>query len=97
MELVPRIDSNAIGTAIAPVPPATAPPVAPPHEAGGEPAAYDGSPPLTAWAWSWAQAGGSLTDLADALATAHELRASAPLTPTAHGRVDGQRTLALLA
>ena len=64
-----------------------------PPEVHAEPARYDGSPPLAAWTWSWAQAGGSLVDLAQALQIAQRITPS----PAAHTDVDAQRTLALLS
>ncbi len=97
MSLIPRIEANTSTTSGGPSLAAPAAPVAAAQSAATAPAQYDGSPPLTAWTWSWAKTGGSLTDLADALARAQDLRVSRVLDPAAHADVDAQRALALLS
>ena len=92
MTLIPRLTGSNIEQHSTPVTGPTARLAYDAAAAQSEPARYDGTPPLAAWTWSWAQAGGSLVDLAQALQTAQRITPSA----TAHTGVDAQRTLALL-
>ena len=93
MSLIPRLTGSTMeeqGTPLAvPAPRVSQTPAAPIDAAVDR---YDGSPPLTAWTWSWAQHGGSLVDLAQALAIAHQITPSA----AAHASVAPERTLALI-
>ena len=93
MTLIPRLTGSNIEQHSTPVAAPSARPAHEPRARQSEPARYDGSPPLAAWTWSWAQSGGSLVDLAQALQTAQRITAS----PAAHTGVDAQRTLALLS
>ena len=97
MSLVPHIESNTVSTAGGPDQPVPPAPVTTPLIAAIEPAAYDGSPTLTAWTWSWAKTGGSLVELADALRVAAQIRSHGGLAAGAHAGVDPPRALALLS